>query len=420
MATLEDIKTAIVDREEELKKKFQTENIIKREAQDMLPKLTSDVALIITGPRRCGKSILAYMVVKEMRGAYVNFDDERLRLDSAELNKVIEALYSLKGELEYIILDEIQNIVGWELFVSRLLQTKKIIVTGSNARLLSKELATHLTGRHIDLVLLPFSFREFLAFKEITYTHSTQSNVELKKQFKEYGENGGFPLTYKVGKVFLAETYKDIIERDVLQRYQIRYPSVLKELAQYLISNTAKEVSFNKLKDVLNVKSAHTIKEYTTYLQNTYLVFLLERFSFKLKEQMRAPKKVYCIDTGLAQTVSFKVSEDTGRVLENIVAIELFRRTVAQKKSLYYWKDHQQREVDFVIKEENKVTKLIQVTDISSKNELEERETASLLKAANELKCNDLLILTRDYGDEITIQKRKIQFIPIWRWLLEK
>ncbi len=422
MANIEDIKSAIVDREEELIRKFQTEKIITREAQAKVQRLiSSDTALIITGPRRCGKSILAYMLAQGKKSAYVNFDDERLRIEAIELNKVLEAIYSLKGETECIIFDEIQNINGWELFISRLLQTKKIIITGSNAHLLSKELATHLTGRHIDYSLFPFSFREFLRSKGITCgIYSTSDKVKVKSCFAEYIENGGFPLVQKIGRIFLAETYKDIIERDVLQRYRIRYATILKELAKYLISNATNEVSFNKLREILNVKSVHTVKDYTTYLQNTYLLFLLERFSYKLKEQMRAPRKVYCIDTGLAQMISFKTSENKGKLLENIVAIELFKDMQNDDTELYYWKDHRQREVDFVIKEKNKIKQLIQVTDVSSKIELPERETASLIKAGEELRCKELLVLTRDYEANEMVGKKAIKFIPVWKWLITK
>lgn len=422
MVTVDDIKSAIIDREEELLKKFQSETIIERDAQkEARIRIVSDAALIITGPRRCGKSILAYALGQEKNSAYVNFDDERLRLEAAELNKVLEAIYSLKGgDVQDIIFDEIQNIPGWELFVSRLLQSKRIIITGSNANLLSKELATHLTGRHIDHVLLPFSFREFLRFKGIDFNlYSTADRAKIKNRFAEYVESGGFPLAYKLGRVFLAETYKDIVERDILQRYKIRYATVLKELAKYLISNTTNEVSFNKLKEMTNVRSIHTVKDYTHYLSNAYLVFLLERFSFKLKEQARAPKKVYCIDTGLAQAISFKTSEDRGKLLENIVAIELLRRLHNTGKiELYYWKDHQQREVDFVIKEGNKVIQLIQVTDISSKADLPDRELLSLLKGSDELRCGELLVLTRDYEAEEKTGKKRIRFVPVWKWLL--
>jgi len=420
MPSTEEIKTAIVDREIDLKRKFQEERIIDREIARAAEGLISkDMALVITGPRRCGKSILAFMLGKGRNFGYVNFDDERLTMEATELNKVLEALYSLKGEVDFFIFDEIQNIPGWEKFVSRLVPARKVILTGSNAKLLSAELATHLTGRHIDIVLFPFSFREFLALKGLEYDiHHTPDVARIKSYFEEYMETGGFPLAQKLGRVFLAETYRDILEKDLIQRYKIKYPATFKELAKYLISNASSEVSFNRIKNIIGVKSPHTVKEYTSYLSGAYLVFLVERFSFKLKEQALAPKKAYCIDNGLVNTIGFRVSENKGKAMENLAAIELFRAASRNRKmEIYYWKDHQQREVDFVVKEGRSVTQLIQVTGISSKKELEGREIDALLRAGKDLRCDNLLVLTHDYEAEETIDA-KIQFIPLWKWLL--
>jgi len=416
MVNIEEIKTAIVDREEEIKKKFKEENIIERESERVVRKyLSTDIALIITGVRRCGKSILAYMLGKNNNYGYVNFEDERLDIEAKYLNKVLEALYSLKGDIDILIFDEIQNIPGWERFVTRLIQNKKIIITGSNARLLSKELATYLTGRHIDYTLYPFSFREFLKFKKFSPNiHLTEDIAKIKNHLNKYLKIGGFPLTYKVGRLFLIENYKDIIERDVIQRYKIKYQKVLKDLAKYLISNLSKEISYNKLKNLLGVKSVHTIINYTEYIQNAYLVFLIERFSFKLKEQVIAPKKVYCIDTGIANAIGFKFTENFGKLMENIVAVELKRK----EKEFYYWKDYQQREVDFVVKEGLKIKQLIQVCYNIEDYNTKERELKSLIKASKELKCNNLLVITWDFEGEEKIERKKIRFVPLWKWLL--
>ena len=416
MVNIEELKAAIVDREEEIKKKFKEENIIERESEKIVKKyISTDIALIITGVRRCGKSILAFMLGKDNKYGYVNFEDERLNIEARDLNKVLEALYSLKGDIDILIFDEIQNIFGWERFITRLIQNKKIIITGSNARLLSKELATYLTGRHIDFTLYPFSFKEFLRFKNFSPNiHLTTDIAKIKNYLDEYLKAGGFPLTYKVGKLFLVENYKDIVERDVIQRYKIKYPKVLKDLAKYLISNLSKEISYNKLKNILGVKSVHTIMNYTEYIQNSYLVFLVERFSFKLKEQMIAPKKVYCIDTGLSNAIGFKFIENFGRLIENIVAIELKRR----EKEIYYWKDYQQHEVDFVIKEGTKVKQLIQVCYSLEDLETKKREIRGLIKASDELKCRNLLIITWDEEKEIKEKNKLIKVVPLWKWLL--
>jgi len=420
MASIEDIKNAIVDRESELKKKLQEEKIIERQSRKHAEAMISkDAALIITGPRRCGKSTLALMLGTSKKFGYVNFDDERITMEASELNKVLEAIYSLKGDVDLLIFDEIQNIPGWEKFISRLIGTKEVVLTGSNARLLSRELATYLTGRHVDVVLLPFSFQEFLTFKDFEYNiYKTSDRAKIKNYLNEYLEIGGFPTAQKLGRVFLAENYKDIIERDVIQRYKIKNSAVFKELARYLISNASSEISFNRIKNIFGIKSPHTVKQYITYLSSAYLVFLVERFSFKLKQQSFAPKKIYCIDNGIISAVGFKTSSDRGKMMENLVAIELFRRASEAGWEIYYWKDYQQREVDFVIKDGKSIALLIQVTNISSKREIGERELDSLLRASEELRCNNLLVITYDYEDEEKISGKKIRFIPLWKWLI--
>jgi len=222
----------------------------------------------------------------------------------------------------------------------------------------------------------------------------------------------------------LVRIYSDIIEKDILKRYKIKNKRTFKEMVRYMISNYGCEISFNKLKNVLGIKDIHTIKNWFSFLESAYLIFILERFSFKLKNQMIAPKKVYCIDMGLANTVSFKTQENRGKVIENLVAIELFRRKSYINKDLeiYYWKDYMQNEIDFVIKEKENVVQLIQVCYDVSDYRTKEREVKGLLKGSRELRCDDLLIITWDYdGEEIfdfDNLKRKIKFVSLWRWLL--
>jgi predicted AAA+ superfamily ATPase len=420
MVNVEEIKNAIVDREDELNKKFQEENIVDRQARSYAESMISkDAAVIITGPRRCGKSILAFMLGRGKKFGYANFDDERMSMEASELNRVLEAIYSIKGDVDLLIFDEIHNIVGWEKFISRLIGTKEIVLTGSNARLLSKELATYLTGRHVDVLLLPFSFQEFLAFKGLKYnTYRTSDIAKIKNYLQEYIEIGGFPTAQKLGRVFLVENYKDIIERDVIQRYRIKHSSIFKEVAKYLVSNASNEISFNRIKNIFGIKSPRTVKQYATYLSNAYLIFMLERFSFKLKQQILAPKKVYCIDNGILSAVGFKTSSDRGKMMENLIAIELFRRCSEKKLELYYWKDHQQREVDFVIKDGKNVILLVQATDISSGEELDRRKLTSLLVAGRELRCNNLFVITYDYEAEEKVEGKTVRFVPLWKWLI--
>jgi predicted AAA+ superfamily ATPase len=419
MTDIETIKRAIVDKEEDLKGKMKSEKIIERELK--IDRISTDAATIITGVRRCGKSILAFLLTLNKQAAYVNFEDERLQVEAKDLNLILEAIASLKGEVEFIVFDEIQYINGWERFVSRLLPTRKIIITGSNARLLSKEFATYLSGRHIDYELFPFSFREYLKFNNFTpNVYLTRDISKTRELLKEYVKTGGFPLTFKLGRNFLVENYKDIVEKDVIQRYKVKYEKVLKELAKYYISTIAREISFNKLKNILNVKSVQTIKNYSEFLSNAYLIFFLGKYSPKLKLQIISPKKVYCIDNGFVETMSFKASEDFGRLMENLVAVELMRRRSYwfKRQEIYYWKDYQQNEVDFLVKEEEEVKQLIQVTYASNKDEIETREIKGLLKASELLNCKNLLIITWDYEDETIVENKKIVFKPLWKWLL--
>jgi len=419
MTTIETIKVAITDTEEQLKKKFMQEKIIPRELK--IGGISTDVANIITGVRRCGKSILAYLFTRNKNAAYVNFDDERLQIKAQQLNMVLEAIYSLKGDVEFIVFDEIQWIEGWERFISRLLPTKKIIITGSNARLMSKELGTVLTGRHIDFELFPFSFREYLMLNDFKPNiYLTQSIAKIKDFLKKYLEIGGFPLAYKFGRSFLVENYKDIIERDVIQRYNVRYRGVLRELARYYVSNSGLKISFNKLKKILGVKSVQTIKNYSYYLSNAYLIFLIEKYSPKLKNQYISPKKVYCIDNGIINTIAFKISSNIGNLMENLVAIELLRRRSYwfNNWEIYYWEDYQQNEVDFVIKEGKSIKQLIQVTYATDIYEVSDREIKALIKASKLLGCKDLLIITWDLEDETKINNKTVKFMPLWKWLL--
>ncbi len=421
MMSIEAIKVAITDTEEQLREKLRSEKIIPRELE--VKNISTDVAGIITGIRRCGKSILAFLFTKNKNAAYINFEDERLQLKSNQLNLVLEAVYSLKGDVEFIVFDEIQWVEGWERFVSRILPTKKIIITGSNARLMSRELATVLTGRHIDFELFPFSFREYLVFNDFRPNlYSTRDIARVKNFLEKYLEIGGFPLAYRLGRSFLATNYRDILERDVMHRYNIKYKSILRELARYYVSNSASKISFNKLKNILGVKSVQTIRNYSYYLSNAYLIFLIEKYSPKLKSQYISPKKVYCVDNGIINTIGFRISHNIGRLMENLVAVELMRRKSYwfNNWEIYYWEDYQQNEVDFVIKEGEKVLQLIQVTYANMIDEVNRREIKALIKASELLKCSNLLVITWGLEGEVRINNKAIKYMPLWKWLLQK
>jgi predicted AAA+ superfamily ATPase len=435
---IQELKKVIVSQREEIEEKSKREKIIQREVDFLKLKkyLSLPNILLILGVRRCGKSVLSWQILKDLKNLpYINFDDERLfDFTSKDFDLLLQAFYELYGDFDYVVLDEPHNIQGWELFVNRLRRTKKVIITGSNSKLLSGELATHLTGRYIDFTLFPFSFREFLRFYDFSLSpedaYSTKKEAQVKKFLDDYLSAGGFPERLIFGREILVRIYSDIIEKDILTRYKIKKKKTFKELTRYLISNFSSEISLNKLKNIFGIKDVHTLKNWISFLESAYLIFILERFSFKLKEQFIAPKKVYCIDTGLAGVIGYKLMEDKGKLMENLVAVELLRRKSYWYNSweIYYWKDHQQNEVDFVIKEGKDVVQLIQVCYDIEMYKTKEREIKSLLKASKELRCNNLTIINWDYYGEEEVQnqlengkksRKFIKFIPLWRWLIE-
>jgi predicted AAA+ superfamily ATPase len=415
-----DIKSILKEQRQELETIERNEHIILRDGMDEAKKyLKFPNILVITGIRRCGKSIFSYLLEKGHSFSYVNFDDERLvLLKSSELDDVLKAIYELYGDVDYLIFDEIQNITGWELFINRLRRTKRVIITGSNSNLLSKELATHLTGRYLDVCLFPFSFREFLNFRKFTLqnAYTTLEKAKISTLLSEYMINGGFPEVYKFGKPILERIYENILVKDIILRYKIKKVDEFKRFSRYLISNTSSEIGYSKIARILGINRVSTISNWLSYLESSFIFFKLERFDFKLKKQYIAPKKIYCIDSGLVDSIGFKFSENKGAMIENIIAIELQRRKMG--KEIYYWKDYLQNEVDFVVKQDKKIIQLIQSHMISSKEEIKDREISGILKASEELSCNNLLIITSDFAADIEYSGKIINFIPVWKWLL--
>ncbi len=418
-----DFKSIIKEQREELEKIEREEKIIERtNLEESKIALKYPNILAILGIRRCGKSIFSYLLAKPHKFAYINFDDERLAgLKSGDLNKILESFYEIYGDIEFIILDEIQNIDNWELFVNRLRRTKKIILTGSNSKLLSGELSTHLTGRYLNKLLFPFSFKELLKLKDFkeNNVYTTQEKAKIMGLLQEYLELGGFPEAYKFGRGIILRIYEDILTKDILLRHNITKREEIKKLAKYLITNSSGEITYSKLAKIFNIKHVSTISNWISFLENAFLIFRLERFDFKLKQQFIAPKKVYCIDSGLVNSIGFQFSENKGEIIENEAALELQRRKAIDKSlEVYYWKNHQQNEVDFVLKRDKKIESLIQVSYINSKEEIKEREINSLIKASKELKCKNLVVITWDYESEEKFYGEEIKFVPLWNWLL--
>lgn len=419
---IEQLKKIISEQRKDLEEEFIKENIIQRENLDYAKSfLKHPNILAILGVRRAGKSTFTALLARELKEnyGYINFDDERLiSLKTDDLDRVLQAFYELYKDISLVILDEPQNVFGWELFASRLRRTKKVIITGSNSQLLSGELATHLTGRHIDFILYPFSFKEILNFKPDPYL--AQDIAETRVQLNKYIQGSGFPEFKKFGASIVEHIYKDILTRDCLERYAIKNKQAFKELSNYLISNFSSEFTYSKLSNIFNIKDVHTTKNYIEYLKESFLIIVLDRFSPKLKQQVIAPKKAYVVDHGICNFLSFKLSKDYGKLMENIVCINLMRqKSLNPLLEIYYWKDYSQHEVDFILKEKSKVNELIQVCYAFTNNQTKIRETDSLMKASKELKCNNLKIITWDYESEEKFKNKKIKFIPLWKWLLE-
>jgi len=420
------IKDILQDQTEEKKRIQENESIIDRDQLKYWKKsVNTDLVTVTMGSRRAGKTVFTHLLLKGKDHAFVNFDDERLAFaDKDDLNNILEALYEIYGDFKYLLLDEVQNITGWELFVNRLQRSGiKVFVTGSNANLLSRELSTYLTGRFIKIEIFPFSFREFLLYNGITeYKTTTKSKALLKKNLEDYIKIGGFPEVVKAPEVrtmYLTSLYSSIISRDIMGRHYIKFLKTFKEMSSTIISNFALSLTFNKLKNVHGFKSIHTAKNYVEYLTDAYLIFLVEKYSPKPKEITNSPKKVYVVDTGLINSISISSTENKGRLMENIVFIELLRKKgIDTSIEIFYWRDYQDHEVDFVIRKGKKVDELIQVTFVYGKNEIAHRELNSLVNASNKLKCNKLTVITWDYDDVDMIKGKKVKFISLYKWLL--
>jgi predicted AAA+ superfamily ATPase len=416
------IKQIILEQKEEIASIFSKEQIITREI-DLLPALSHPNAVVVTGARRTGKSFLALLSASRTPHAYLNFDDERMAPGSNDLQLVMECFYELFPDLEIIILDEVQNVPGWELFVSRIRRTKRVIVTGSNARLLSRELSTHLAGRHIDFTLLPFSFREHLRIRGMEPASrdifTSAEKAGLHREFARYLDDGGFPEVHKFGRPILKSIYEDVLMRDIILRYKIRKAATFRDLARILASQFAREFTYSRLKDAVHLKDVHTVRKFVDYLESSCLFFVVERFSSKLRRQVLAPKKIYSIDTGLIHATAFRTSEDRGWLYENCVAVELLRRKHYRGgPDVFYWKGAGGGEVDFCLKDETGVRELIQVCVDIGHAATRERELRPLAAACEELGCKALTVLTDDEEGEESFKGKTISIKPIWKWLL--
>lgn len=388
--------------------------------------LNKQIIKVIAGPRRAGKSVFAFLLLAGKDFAYLNFDDENL-LKVKNYDEILEALFEVYPKIKIIFFDEIQNLKNWELFVNKFQRRGyNLVVSGSNAKLLSQELATALTGREITIELLPFSFKEFLLYHQVDlkseFVNLPENKGEILGLLNRYVKHGGFPepIVKKLDvKKYLETLFDAVLFKDVVKRHKVRFSQKIYDLALYLAANFSSEFTFNKLKNVLDFNSVATLQKYLNYLSEAYLVLTLNRFSFKLKEQLKAPKKIYLIDNGLILAKSFQFSENIGKLMENLVLVEVLRKGYGLNQDVFYYKTSNGKEVDFLLKRGRKTKQLIQVCyDLEGLN-TKEREVKALFKASQELKCANLLIITWDKEGKEKIKGKTIQFIPLWKWLLQ-
>ena len=391
---------------------------IKRDAFDKITKFHQDPTIsVITGLRRCGKSTLLKQIRDIYNGFYLNFDDDRLTSFKVEdFQSLFECFIELFGNYDVFYFDEIQVIEGWERFVRRLYDSgKKVYISGSNATLLSRELGTRLTGRHILFTLYPFSFNEYLKLLYPQYSalenYTTVDKGLIKKYLSEYLINGGIPDFLKYQNVDYLKTLVDnILYRDIIVRYGLTNAKSMKELSSYLFSNFCGKISYNKLKDLIEVKNGTTVKNFLDFLENSYLINTINKFDYSLKNQVKANKKCYIIDSAIPNLIGFKFSENKGRLLENLIYWELKKKFNA----VYYYEE--KGECDFLVKSiDNKYSAYQICHELNDENK--KREFNGLISVMNEFGLDEGYIITFD--DEFTekIENKLIRVVPAWKWL---
>lgn len=410
------LKDIIADQKNFLKGK----KIIKRDFPEKY--LHNEEVIIISGVRRCGKSVLLQQIRSRMpqKDYFFNFDDDRLASFTVEhFQQLYEVFVELYGEEDSFYFDEIQNIPGWEHFVRRLYNLgKKVFITGSNARMLSKELGTLLTGCYIAIELYPFSFSEYLRFRGaenlIGDISGTVKRGEIQAAFGRYMKEGGFPMYLNSGDDMILKTlYDNILYKDVMVRNQIINEREIKELVYFAVSNIGKPFTYISLTKVVGLKNPTTVKNYLEYIGNTYLLFTLNKLDNSVKTQLRNPKKVYAIDNAMIRRLGFHFSGEEGRLLENLVYVELRRRG----GELFYHNSGK-AECDFVVREGFRVIMAVQVCFLMDAPATREREIHGLIDAVNTYNLSEGFIVTNTSEEDLVVEGKKIHILPAWKWLL--
>ncbi|MBD5175164.1 MAG: ATP-binding protein [Bacteroidales bacterium] len=377
--------------------------------------LANPLIKLITGPRRVGKSVLALLMLQGKNFAYLNFDDNLL-LENWSEDLVMQMLDDVYPGYEYLLLDEIQNLPDWDLWVNKLYRRgKNLVITGSNAKMLSSEMATALTGRYLQIEMLPFSLNETMRWKKIAPELPEQAAQTIAAT-DDYMRNGGYPETIQsraITRSYLSTLFDSILFKDVAKRHNVRNTTDLYDLATYLLANFCNPVSANDLAAELGISSVTTTKKFCDYLAEPYLFFYLPRFNNKLKLMKKAPSKVYVVDNGFVQSTAFNLSENLGRLLENQVFVELLRRGYIPGQTLFYYRTRNDKEIDFVTRKGTKVEQLIQVCYDMTSEKTRKRELDALIEAAEELHCDNLLVITNSEQQDLIWEGKQISIKSI-------
>mgnify|MGYP003318556765 CR=1 FL=1 len=423
MIDLSTIETIVEEQLEELKA-MSEQNFCTRREEDEI-NLSSKMAQVAIGVRRSGKSVLCYNALTKanIQFAYINFDDERFQdITSADLNNVLLVLNKVYGDFKYLFMDEPQDVDGWHLFVNRLLRKGlRIIITGSNAKLLSGELATHLNGRSMEIPLYPFSFKEYCEFHQVNVTSKTTSNKAARLAlFDEYLKKGGFPelLSEKnVGK-YIDTLVSRIINIDIVKRHKIKYKATLDSMINHILNNVPSEIAYEELAHLFDIRSHHTAENYVSYAEKAYLISICKRWSTQSKIRVGS-RKAYPIDVALMNNRKDAfVGDNLGFRLESIVYIELLRRTKPLNQNVFYLKE-QSGEADFVVCERNSVIEVIQVSYDIASPATRKREINGLIVGAKKTKCDKLTLITRHNQEQIVENGYTINIVPAYDWLVD-
>lgn len=392
----------------------------RRNNQDMDLLLNSHLIKLITGPRRVGKSTQALLMLRDRNFAYLNFDSQQL-LDAWDADLVMRMLDDVYPGYEYLLLDEVQNLEAWDLWVSELYRLgKNLVITGSNAKMLSSEMATALTGKYLKVEMLPFSLEEFFDWNKLDLGKlNPEQQADASALMDDYLRNGGYPevvASRQLTRTYLDTLFDSIVWKDVAKRHSVRNVTDLNDLALYLVSNFCNPVSANELTEELGFSSVNTTKKFMDYLHEPYMFYYLPRYNNKLKVMKKAPRKVYVVDNGFVAAKAFSLSDNLGRLLENQVFVELLRQGYDTDKTMFYYRSRNDKEVDFVLRKGTHIEQLVQVCYDMSNAKTEKREVDSLIECAVELNCRNLVIVTNN--DERVIEKDgyRINVVPVAKW----